>query len=362
VAGGVETGETGDDHAAVRPLLIANPSAGGRRAGRGLPAIVSAAEAALGPIDVELTARRGHGIELARRGAEEGRPLVVAVGGDGTLNEVVNGMMTARAAAADAAVADAAAARSLPRLGLISAGTGADFSRSLEGRRDRESQVAAIASGRERPIDVARAEVDGPDGERLTRYFVNILSAGPGGLVARYVQRMPTVVGGTVGYYLASLLALVRTPRAELICTITAAEAVNGTVGAADGSAVDGTAPTPSAIVRRTLSTYVLAVCNGQVFGGGYRVAPMAKIDDGRLEVVSAGTRDKLHLVRNMQKTYRGAHLGVAGVEHFGCLRIEVALADPALHDRFLMEIDGEELGRLPLTVDVLPGALTLRV
>ena len=193
-----------------------------------------------------------------------------------------------------------------------------------------------------RAVDVMRAEVDGPGGERLVRYFVNILSAGPGGLVARYVHRVPRALGGRAGYYLASLVALARTPRAELRVRVTPPRR-----RLTDDAAAE--------VVERTLSTYLLAVCNGRVFGGGYLIAPMAAVDDGRLEVVSAGTRDKRHLVVNMPHVYRGTHLEVAGVEHFACGRIDVELVDEALRDRFLMEIDGEELGRLPLSVEVLP-------
>lgn len=321
-----------------RPLLVVNPSSGSRRTGRRLPGLVAAVERALGPVDVALTGWRGHGIELARRAADEGRELVVAVGGDGTLNEVVNGVLEAAGAAAGGTPAAASASQTC--IGLIAAGTGADFGRTLGLGRTLEAQIEALASGHERAVDVARAEVDGPGGERLTRYFINILSAGPGGLVARYVQRLPRALGGRAGYYLASVLALARSPRAELRVTVT------------DGEAT----------AERVLSTYILAVCNGQVFGGGYRIAPMARLDDGRLEVISAGVDTKRRLVRSIHTSYKGEHLGIEGVEHFSCRRLTAELADPSLRERFLMEIDGEELGRLPLSIEVLPGVLTLRV
>ena len=322
-----------------RPLLIVNPRSGSRRTGRRLPELAAAVARTLGPVDVALTGWRGHGIELARRAVDEARELVVAVGGDGTLNEVVNGVLEA-AAGSGATPAAASAAQTGTHVGLIAAGTGADFGRTLGLGRTLEAQIEALASGRERVVDVARAEVDGPQGERLTRYFINILSAGPGGLVARYVQDLPRALGGRAGYYLASVLALARSPRAELLVTV------------ADGETT----------AERTLSTYVLAVCNGQVFGGGYRIAPMARLDDGRLEVISAGVDTRLRLVRSIHTSYRGEHLGIEGVEHFSCRRLTAELVDPRLRERFLMEIDGEELGRLPLSVEVLPGALKLRV
>jgi diacylglycerol kinase (ATP) len=326
-----------------RPLVIVNPRAGSRRGDRDRPALVKAVEAALGPVDVAVTGWRGHGVELARMAATEGRGLVVAVGGDGTLSEVANGVMAAGDAGEGGDASRGPAGPAATQIGFIAAGTGADFGRSVDQPATRAAQVARLADGRTRAVDVMRAEVTGPGGERIVRYSVNIISAGPGGLVARYVHRVPHALGGRAGYYLASLAALARTPRAEVRVRTTPP------------------APGPADVIERTLSTYILAVCNGRVFGGGYLIAPMAEVDDGRLEVVSGGTRDKRHLVVNMPRVYRGTHLDVAGVEHFACGRIDVDLVDEGLRDRFLMEIDGEELGRLPLSVEVVPRALTLR-
>ena len=340
-----------------RPLLIVNPRAGTRRGDRGRQALVAAVEAALGAVDVALTGWRGHGIELARRAVAEERRLVVAVGGDGTLNEVVNGVLEA----CPPGTASSSSSLAGPQVGLIASGTGSDFGHSVDLPATLAGQVAALASGRTRAIDVMRAEVDGPGGERIVRYSVNILSAGPGGLVVRYVHRIPGFVGGRAGYYLASLAALARTPRAEVSLRVESFEDAGGQGGPGASVARADGRPGPT-VVERTLSTYVLAVCNGRVFGGGYRVAPMAAVDDGRLEVVSGGTESRLGLVRLMPRLYSGSHLGQRGVEHFSCRRLEVALADPGQRDRFLMEIDGEELGRLPLRVEVLPRALTLRV
>jgi diacylglycerol kinase (ATP) len=326
-----------------RPLVIVNPRAGSRRGDRGRPDLVGALEAALGPVDVAVTGWRGHGVDLARRAVTEGRGLIVAVGGDGTLSEVANGVMAAGDAGEGGDASRGPAGPAATQIGFIAAGTGADFGRSVDQPATRAAQVARLADGRTRAVDVMRAEVDGPGGERVVRYSVNIISAGPGGLVARYVHRVPHALGGRAGYYLASLAALARTPRAEVRVRTTPP------------------APGPADVIERTLSTYILAVCNGRVFGGGYLIAPMAEVDDGRLEVVSGGTRDKRHLVVNMPRVYRGTHLDVAGVEHFACGRIDVDLVDEGLRDRFLMEIDGEELGRLPLSVEVVPRALTLR-
>lgn len=313
---------------ALRPLLVVNPRSGGGRTERAFPTMRATIEKALGPVDVEWTERRGHGIDLARAGAEAGHPLVVAVGGDGTFNEVCNGILLAREAGGVYA-----------RVGLIGQGTGGDFRRTLgiEHRLDR--YLEALQSGRERPMDAGRFSYKAHDGSTQTRYFVNILSAGMGGLVDEYVAQMPSGLGGTMSYFLASAKALARCRKGRLVCTVH-----NG-----------------SKSEERRLETYMLAVCNGRYFGSGMCVAPMAKPDDGAFDVISLGAPAKLKFMMTSRKIYSGAHLREEGVEHFTCDRLEVRLENMEVDDVFLLDVDGEPLGRLPIDIELLPGVLTLR-
>jgi diacylglycerol kinase family enzyme len=321
----------------ARPLLIVNPSSGKMGGGRALRRFVAAVERSLGDVDIQATERRGHAIDLARRGALEGRGVVVAVGGDGTLNEVVNGVMQARGAAGGT---DEVAPPAAPRVGLIGLGTGGDFGRSLAIGRGLGDYLAVLAGGRTKPIDLIRARLSDERGETIERYVVNVVSAGPGGLVDRYVATYPRLVGGRLAYGLASVRALIECPRAALRLRITAP-------GDADGA------------VEREVSTYLLGVCNGAVFGGGMRLAPMARPDDGVLDVISIGPSTKWTVLGNLPKVYRGDHLEVPGVEHVRCRALEVELLDAGAAERFALDVDGEALGRLPLRVEVVPAALT---
>ena len=232
------------------PLLIVNPSSGSLRGPRAVPRFAAAVERALGDVDIELTHERGHAVELARRAAVAGRATIVAVGGDGTLNEVVNGVMQARAGGAGAPAPPAA-----PRVGLVGLGTGGDFGRGLGLGRRLEDDLAAIAAGRTRPVDLLHVSFRDHDGGPLERYVVNVLSVGPGGLVDRYVERLPGLVGGRISYGLAAAWALVRTQRARLRLRLW-----------------DDPAGEP--VAERELATWLLGVCNGPVFGGGMRLAP----------------------------------------------------------------------------------------
>jgi len=318
------------------PLLIVNPASGKLAGRRSIVRFTAAVERVLGDVDFAATKRRGHAIDLARRGVAEGRETIVAVGGDGTLHEVVNGVMEAR-------TGDPSARAPGPRVGLIGLGTGGDFARSLGLGPSLEDHLAAIAAGRTRPIDLLRVGFCDHGGRPLSRYVVNVLSAGPGGLVDRYVELVPALAGGRLAYGLAAAWALVECPRAGLRLRL------RGLPGRE-----------PGAVVERELSTYLLGVCNGAVFGGGMRLAPGAVPDDGLLDVVSIAPRSKWVVARHLLKVYGGRHLGVPGVEVLRCRGLDLELIEPSLAARFALDVDGEPLGRLPARVEMVPAALEM--
>lgn len=318
----------------VRPLLIVNPRAAGRRTGSDWAQTAAAVDRVIGPFDSEFTERRGHAEELARAATAAGRELVVAVGGDGTLSEVVNGVLSASGAGSEVDVRPPETA-----VGLIAQGTGGDFRRSLAIGRTLHECLERLASGRERHVDVGTLDyVAAPDVPKR-RYFLNIVSAGMGGLVDRYVVASPSWVGGRVAYYGATLRALATVPLARLHCRIVH----------------DGVAS------EREIDSRVIAVCNGAYFGSGMHVAPGAEIDDGLLEIVSIGTRTRFELVAKSPTVYRGAHLSIKAVQHFSCESIELSLPAGPAAERFPLDVDGDPLGYLPLKAGLAPRALRVR-
>ena len=331
------------------PLLIVNPACGTRGRTRDLPAVLTAVERTLGDVVIRYTARRGHARELALEGVREGYPLIVAVGGDGTFSEVANGVLDAADAAGTASapvVAASSAAAGVapaddagPAVGLINIGTGGDFRRSLGIEPGYERCLEALALGRERTVDVGRATFVGPGGERVTQYFVNVLSAGLGGLVDSYVDSMPGFIGGRAGYYLASLRAVAASKEQPLRARITWEDETR----------------------EETIPVYLIAICNGRWFGGGMDVAPMALPDDGRFEVVTITEHTKRALARKVSLVYTGRHLDEPTVHHFPCHRIELGLDDEAAERRFLLDVDGDALGSLPLEIEVAPRRLRVR-
>jgi YegS/Rv2252/BmrU family lipid kinase len=292
-------------------------------------------QARIGALDLALTEHAGHATELAARAAAEGRALVVSVGGDGVMSEVANGLL--------------AAPGTPPALGIVSAGTGGDFGRSLDIAPQREAYLDAIAAGRERFVDVGRARFVANDGGAVERWFVNVLSAGIGGLVDRYTAAMPAAVPGRAAYGAATLGAVVSCRRRDVLCRATLA---------------DGTA------FERVLTTYAVVIANGHTFGGGMRVAPAARVDDGLLDVILVETPTKFTMLRHFLSIYRGRHLTKPGVSAFSCTKVELSAAAAAAVTSssaaasarpggfFPLDVDGDALGDLPLAVEVVPRRL----
>lgn len=312
-------------------VLIVNPTSGQKSRATDLTELLAAAEEILGDIVIRYTVKRGHARELAAEAAREDHGLVVAVGGDGTLSEVVNGVL--EASSSDDTPDEA------PAVALIDAGTGGDFRRSLGIEHGYRHSLEAIALGRERLVDVGKASFTGVDGRPVQQYFINVLSAGLGGLVDRYVAASPSLLTGRMAYYLASLRAVAAGRESRFVARVTW-----------DGEEREEVIP-----------AYLIAICNGRWFGSGMDIAPMALVDDGRFEVLTITERNRLYLAAKIRKVYPGRHLEEPTVHHFPCRRIELRLADETAGRPCLLDIDGDYLGSLPLSVEVVPKRLRIR-
>lgn len=312
----------------LAPLAIINPKSGGGRTGQTLDALRRVMDNALGPVDVALTERPRHATEIARDAAIAGRQTVIAVGGDGSIHEVVNGLMQAKEKGATGF-----------RLGIVGQGTGGDFRKTLglEHRLDR--YLAAIASGCTRKIDVGRFDYTSNDGGPGKAWFVNILSAGMGGLVDRYVHEAG-FLGGKAAYFVASARGLLESELGELRVIATLAGRTEEVE-----------------LVSRQIS-----ICNGRFFGSGMMIAPMAEPDDGVFEVVDLGASSKLGFMAFSRKIYDGSHMRHPNVRHLRADHVRVELRNERVRDKFLLDVDGEPLGKLPIDVTVERSALDVLV
>lgn len=304
----------------MKPLLVVNPASCAGRTGRLFTEVRGTIERALGECDVQFTTAPAEATEIARRGAEEGRDRIIAVGGDGTFGEIAAGVLLS--------------GRRVP-VGLIHQGTGGDFRKSLgiEHRLDRYIEV--INEGHAHPIDMGEVTCVGPDGSERKAWFVNAMSVGMGGLVGKYVAEGGRLMGPKATYFMASLKALFTGAAGRCVLDLT----------------LDGQTQT------HRISTRNLAVCNGQFFGAGMHIAPMARLDDGVFEIVTMGeTRGSVLSLSSA--IYKGEHLGRAGVQHLRATELTLRLENESDSERFLIDVDGDYIGRSPVTVKVLPGAL----
>lgn len=309
----------------MKPLFIVNPRSGGGRTGQVFESMRRPIERIVGPFDVAFTEGPRHASDLAEDGAIEGREVVVAVGGDGSIHEVTCGLMIAREKGFTKAA-----------LGVLGQGTGGDFRRTLGLDHKLDHYLETIAAGRSRDVDVGHFTYQAFDGTERSAYFINILSVGMGGLVDRHVAEMGKSMPGTLAYFVASLRGLVESRIGHLACTVW-----NGR---------------EERVVR--LATRNIAICNGRYFGSGMHVAPMADPSDGRFEIVSLGAAPKVKFALASSRIYSGKHLESPDVAHFPAEKIRIELENREAEEQFLLDVDGEPLGKLPITVEVRKGAL----
>ena len=299
-------------------LIIVNPASGGGRTGRGWPAVAARLRDAGLDFDFALTSCPGEATELSRLAVSESRPLIVAAGGDGTINEVANGFFEA----GERVPSDS-------RLGVLPTGTGGDFRRTMGFPQDPAEAGAVLRSGRTRRIDAGRVTCTSAEGGPVVRHFVNIADAGIGGDVVNRVNSGRRVINGEVTFTVASLITLLRWHNKPMTIVI------------------DG--------MKRELVAQQVVVANCQYFGGGMRVAPRAVPDDGLLDVVIAGDLGMRENLRGLSEIRRGTHLdsGHPKISHALAKRVEVS--SPEL---VRVDADGEQPGLLPAVFEVMPTAL----
>jgi diacylglycerol kinase (ATP) len=307
----------------MKPHLIVNPASANGRTGRHFDAIARAVRAALGDFDCSFTRRRGDGAVLAREVLRGGASLVVAVGGDGTASEVVDGL-----------VEGGAAARSDVTFGFIPRGTGGDLKRTLRCPSDAALAARALSEGAEQLLDLGRIELTGHDGRPRVRHFANVAGFGISGLVVQHVDGMSKALGGKASFMIASARALL------------------GWQDQAVRWRVDGGPWREDRITS-------LSVCNGRYFGGGMMVAPGARVDDGLFDVTVWQGLGFADFVLKKSMLYDGTHVRLPNTT---TLRARVLEAEPLAGGRVLLDVDGEQPGMLPARFTILPGAIRARV
>ncbi len=304
-----------------KSMVIVNPVSANGRTGRNWPHIAEELKNAGLKFDARLTSMPGEAVQLTREALQEGYLTIVAVGGDGTLNEVLNGFFESD---------DARPVNSEARLGLIPSGTGRDFIKTINYSRDIRHACRTLARNQTRTIDIGQVwYVDG-EGRQASRYFINVAGMGMDGETVDRVNRTTKVFGGKVSFLWGTIATLVQYRNRELTLEI------------------DG-------VTRYHGEATVVAVANGQYFGGGMRIAPEASLESGHFDIVVVDGMSKPEILANLYRIYLGTHLSYPKVYLMHGKHIRATSLQ-----RVLLQVDGEQPGVLDAEFKLLPRKLQL--
>ncbi|WBL35056.1 diacylglycerol kinase family lipid kinase [Tepidiforma flava] len=305
---------TNDTPPLDRPFFIVNPASGGGRTRNRVGALIDAIERAGLEADCAFTTRPGEGIDIAREAIGAGRTFLVACGGDGTVNEVVNGVM-----------AEGAAER--VKVGTIGMGTGKDIAKCLGIGRGARA-LRAIAQGEERRVDIGKVTAIGEDGQEQVRYFLLEASAGWVPEISQSTPRWLKRLGDTAPYVIMTVVKMLGPMGRSFTLRI-------------DGREFDGRYNT-------------ISVHNMELWGGDLVAAPGAAPDDGLFDVIrwgDLGRREVLRAVDGQRKG--GVHLEMEGVDRHPARVVELSSPKPTR-----LDLDGEMGGYLPARIEMLAGAI----
>ena len=270
------------------------------------------------PYEVTLTTRPLEATEIAQRAVLESRPLLVAVGGDGTLNEVVNGFFR-----------NGAPLPTTSKLAMVPLGTGGDFRRTLRIPVEPKAAIDVLKTGMVRRLDAGCVTYTTSDGATAVRHFINIADAGYGGEVVHRVGN-GTKRFGSAAYMIGGIGTLLRYKNKPMTVNI-------------DGATHE---------LPRALQ---VVVANCQFFGGGMKMAPAASPTDGVFDVILIKNAGKVETLRGMQDIRSGRHLDQQNPNMELIYGKRISVTSP---DRVRIDLDGEDIGFLPALFEIQPGAI----
>jgi YegS/Rv2252/BmrU family lipid kinase len=298
--------------------VIVNPEAGAGKTRRLWPQIKSLFHGHGLRFEHDITEAPGHAIELAAHAARNGYDLIVSVGGDGTVNEIVNGIH-----------ASGNLENSL--LGIVSTGTGSDYIRTVGVPRHYEDACRRFLRPEKRKVDLGIVEYM-KNGSRAERLFVNFAGTGFDAEIVRRTTQQFKSLGGLLSYLCSTVATILMYGNKKVSLKV-------------DGEETE-----------RKVCTVIMN--NGKYGGGGMFTAPGADLADGLLDVLVVGDMSKPSLLYSLPRIYKGTHLTLSAVSLKKAKEIEIKSLGPRMH----LQADGELLGELPARFRVLPSALNIIV
>jgi YegS/Rv2252/BmrU family lipid kinase len=276
------------------------------------------------------TESKGHARELAAAAAAQSTKLIIACGGDGTISEVANGIIESKQEV---------------ELAILPGGTGSDFRRTIGLPVNIAAAARALRDGRTRKIDAGRVTFVNDRGERELRFFINVASFGlstsvldrtSSGEAKKWIPAFaPRKLSSKLSYAAATLQTTLSSSPTEVQVQLDEQP-------------------------ERRLRIAEFCVANARYYGGGMKIAPDAKFDDGFFDIVTIGDASSFRILANAPRLYFGAHLRMNEVTH--ALAKQVVARPVRKGEEVRVELDGEVIGRLPATFELMPRALRVRL
>jgi len=270
------------------------------------------------------TLKPGHASELAHALAGSGCQLVIAIGGDGTMGEVADGLMRYDGIK--------------PEFAVISTGTGSDFARNFKSGKSPLHMVDAIANSSPRPLDIGKVTYHNHAGAAEARHFINISSLGISGDIARSVNAVKAFgkASGKLMFKYHTIRELLRYAFRNVSIRLDDQPAFEARIA-------------------------VVVIANAPWFGGGMKIAPNADMGDGLFDVLVFRAASRLRLIWDLNSVYSGAHLTNRLVSVHRARTVDVSQLPGQGMGQALLDVDGEAPGTLPARYEIIPNALSVR-
>ncbi len=306
----------------LKTQVIVNPESNRGRTRRRWAQIKEALNTFLKEFKYEFTEKPSQAIDISRAAIREGSDLIVGVGGDGTINEIANGFFDGKNIINPSTV-----------MGIVPSGTGCDFIRSLHIPTNLKSAMKVITQAPSPIIDVGRAKFKTAAGSDVERYFLNVADFGFGGEVLERMNKN-RAKRKTASYLKSTLATFFHYTNKRINLKV-------------DGEKIpDG--------------EYLIgAISNGRIFGKGMKIAPNARLDDELFDIILVKGMKVWEFLRNVWKIYAGSHLSHPKISFIRGKKIEAIPENP--DENILIEIDGEQVGKLPATFEIVPKSIPVK-
>lgn len=270
-------------------------------------------------IQYEYTTGPRDATQITQRILQHGYTHIMVVGGDGTMNEVVNGFFL-----------NGQLINPEAELALFSHGTGGDLIRTLMIPKGMDGFLAILNQRRKRRIDVGEVLFQNHEGQQECRYFINVADIGLGGETVARVNRQSKMLGGKLSFLIGSVISILRYRNKVMRCEIEGKLIFEGRQNS-------------------------IMVANGRYIGGGMMIAPQAELEDGLFDIICLGDFSTLTLLRHLPKIYRGTHLKIPGVIVYRGRSVVITSTEETL-----LDIDGEQPGHAPISFTLHPKTLCI--